>query len=122
MIFLTIVFQILYSSYFKLHVLRLRVIRPIHGPHPLRGRCKQRSNPLHADLSFTPVTYLCKLLGINERHPCLSPKASLRLGKFVPDEFVTRLSRYSAFGLALSGPTQALFKTPLAFCPATRII
>ncbi|APH96433.1 hypothetical protein AW111_01360 [Escherichia coli] len=41
--------------------------------------------------SLTPVTYLCKLLGINERHPCLSPKASLRLGKFVPDEFVTRL-------------------------------
>ncbi|WP_206778651.1 hypothetical protein, partial [Escherichia coli] len=39
----------------------------------------------------------CKLLGINERHPCLSPKASLRLGKFVPDEFVTRLSRYSPF-------------------------
>ncbi|EEW7495648.1 hypothetical protein D6V68_02830 [Escherichia albertii] len=46
-------------------MLRLRVIRPIHGPHPLRGRCKQRSNPLHADLSFTPVTYLCKLLGIH---------------------------------------------------------
>ncbi|EEW6708674.1 hypothetical protein D7I65_03170 [Escherichia albertii] len=46
-------------------MLRLRVIRPIHGPHPLRGRCKQRSNPLHADLSFPPVTYLCKLLGIH---------------------------------------------------------
>ncbi|EEW9409402.1 hypothetical protein D4018_11420 [Escherichia coli] len=75
-----------------MHVLRLRVIRPIHGPHPLWGRCRQRSNPLHADLSLTPVTYLCKLLGINERHPCLSPKASLRLGKFVPDEFVTHLS------------------------------
>ncbi|RZN21787.1 hypothetical protein D9738_03195 [Escherichia sp. E10V5] len=31
----------------------------------------------------------------------------------------THLSRYSALGLALSGPTQALFKTPLAFCPAS---
>ncbi|PSI99008.1 hypothetical protein C6400_17165 [Klebsiella michiganensis] len=40
--------------------------------------------------SFTPVTYLSKFLGINERLQ-LSPAASLRLVKFVPDEFVTLL-------------------------------
>ncbi|MQB54338.1 hypothetical protein DXU84_15110 [Rahnella sp. RcJ3] len=31
--------------------------------HP--SRCKQRSNLLPADWSFTPVTYLCKLPGIH---------------------------------------------------------
>jgi hypothetical protein len=31
------------------------------------------------------------LLGINEGHPCPSPKASLWLVKFVPDEFVAPL-------------------------------
>ncbi|ECE5988781.1 hypothetical protein DLB09_05255 [Salmonella enterica subsp. salamae] len=29
--------------------------------------------------------------GMDERHPCLSPEVSLRLFKFVPDEFVTLL-------------------------------
>jgi hypothetical protein len=33
------------------------------------------------------------------------------LCKFVPDEFVAHLPRDSAFGLTLSGPAQALFKT-----------
>ncbi|AUO67310.1 hypothetical protein WM46_22795 [Citrobacter freundii complex sp. CFNIH2] len=54
---------------------------------------------------LSPVTYFCKLLGIDERHRCLSPKASLRLFKFVPDEFVTLLlPRYDAkyFGLHYS--------------------
>ncbi|AUW39926.1 hypothetical protein AL485_24655 [Serratia liquefaciens] len=39
-------------------------IRPILGPHPLRGRCKQRSNLLPADLPLTPGSILSKLLGL----------------------------------------------------------
>ncbi|ATX03799.1 hypothetical protein CU079_20305 [Citrobacter freundii] len=54
-----------YPPYFKLHVRWLR--------------------------SFTPVTYLSTLPGINEGHPCPSPEASLWLVKFVPDEFVSLL-------------------------------
>ncbi len=65
--------------------------------------------------SFTPVTYLCKLLGINEGHSCPSPEASLGLGKFVPDEFVAHLPHYSASSLAPTGPAQALFKTSNRF-------
>ncbi|PVZ80250.1 hypothetical protein C9426_33210 [Serratia sp. S1B] len=58
----------LYSSYFKLHVCWLYY--EVHPwPSPLRGRRKRRSNPLQADLSLTPVTYRCKLLGINEPLP-----------------------------------------------------
>ncbi|MBG0752433.1 hypothetical protein Q7O_001885 [Pectobacterium carotovorum subsp. carotovorum PCCS1] len=33
------------------------------------------------------------------------------LVKFVPDEFVPHLPRYSAYGLTPSGSAQALFKT-----------
>ncbi|MGY6028764.1 hypothetical protein ACUY4Q_001704 [Phytobacter sp. AG2a] len=48
-------------------------------------------------------------------------EGSLRLFKFVPDEFVAALPRYSAYGLAPLGPAQALFKAQVP-CPATRII
>ncbi len=57
--------------------------------------------------SFTPVTYLCKLLGINEGQPWA--------GQIRPDEFVAHLPRYSASGLAPTGPAQALFKTSNRF-------
>ena len=77
----------------------------------LAGRRKRRSNLLQADLSFTRITYLSKLIGIDERYPCLSPEASLWLVKFVPDEFVSHLPRDSAFGLTPSGPAQALFNS-----------
>ncbi|HAC6694171.1 TPA_asm: hypothetical protein G0D16_07665 [Salmonella bongori serovar 44:r:-] len=55
--------------------------------------------------SFTPVTSLSMLPGIDERHPCLSPKVSLWLCKFVPDEFVTNLPPFcnaKSFGDNLS--------------------
>ncbi len=55
------------------------------------------------------------------RGSCLSPEASLRLVKFVPDEFVAPLPRYSAYGLVPTGPAQALFKAQV-LCHATRII
>ncbi|ATZ92508.1 hypothetical protein DYD83_00105 [Dickeya fangzhongdai] len=41
----------------------LYITRPIPGPRPT-GRSELRSNLLPAELSLTPVTDLCKLLGI----------------------------------------------------------
>ena len=83
----------------------------------LLGRRKRRSNLIQADLSFTRITYLSKLIGIDERHPCLSPEASLWQVKFVPDEFVTPLPRDSAFGVSVSA-----IQFGFVSCPATLII
>jgi hypothetical protein len=77
----------------------------------LTGRRKRRSNLFQTDLSVTRITYLSKLLVINEGHPCPSPEATFGWA----NSFLTNLSlplpRDSAFGLTPSGPAQALFKT-----------
>ncbi len=46
------------------------ITRPIPVPRPT-GRSELRSNLLPADLSLTPVTYLCKLQGIRCVAACL---------------------------------------------------
>ncbi|KHN61470.1 hypothetical protein OI70_02475 [Dickeya fangzhongdai] len=55
--------NLVYPSYFKLQVCWL-----YYSAHPwaspLRGRSELRSNLLPADLSFTRITYLSKLIGI----------------------------------------------------------
>ncbi|ROS09986.1 hypothetical protein EDF82_3904 [Raoultella sp. BIGb0399] len=52
----------LYPSYFKLHGRWQYSAHPWASPY---GRCEQRSNSFLTNLSsFTPVTYLSKLLGI----------------------------------------------------------
>ncbi|ADM99837.1 hypothetical protein Dda3937_00186 [Dickeya dadantii 3937] len=53
----------LYPSYFKLQVCWLRYSAPPWAS-PFQGRSKLRSNLLPADLSFTRITYLSKLIGM----------------------------------------------------------
>ncbi|POT55852.1 hypothetical protein C3432_17835 [Citrobacter amalonaticus] len=77
----------IYPSYFKLHMRWLYY--PAHPrASPLWGRGRQHSNLLPADWSFSPVTYLCTLLGISLTRGCLQQF------KFVPDKFVAASPLY----------------------------
>ncbi|PTA63064.1 hypothetical protein C9I36_16945 [Pectobacterium punjabense] len=75
------------------------VTRPTYGL-ALKGRRKRRSNQLDADLSLTPVTYWCKLLGTR----CVAAYLQLELFRrysvilqaiFLYVAFVMRKSRVS---------------------------
>jgi hypothetical protein len=72
----------------------------------LTGRRKRRSNLFQTDLSVTRITYLSKLIGINEGHPCPSPEATFGCA----NSFLTNLSLPCRV-IRPSGPAQALFKT-----------
>jgi hypothetical protein len=77
----------------------------------LTGRRKRCSNLFQTDLSVTRITYLSKLIGMNEGHPCPSPEATFGCANSFLTNLSLSLPRDSAFGLTPSGPAQALFKT-----------
>ncbi|HEY4468198.1 MAG TPA: hypothetical protein VGN53_10625, partial [Klebsiella sp.] len=77
----------------------------------LTGRRKRRSSLFQTDLSVTRITYLNKLIGMNEGHPCPSPEVTFGCASSFLTNLSLPLPRDSAFGLTPSGPAQALFKT-----------
>ncbi|MEI7135963.1 hypothetical protein, partial [Pectobacterium atrosepticum] len=85
------------------------------GPRPVGVAASSVQICPLADLSFTRITYLSKLIGMKRETSCLSPKASRWLVKFVLDEFVPLLPRYSALWPHPFGSAQALFKNALPF-------